>query len=445
MAVKYVFGFCKSLDCSGPGQTARVWLSSAQSSREFDYPLLALQQGPTTLIGCAVDVYKEAVKVTKACAMETVDVAQFPAGGDLPGCTGCVDEDATPRETLTCLLGMSSCLGRMPGEFSEAEFGSLSSAIRKVTGLLHADMVDMGTVSSVLEALDRLLMMDNKIYSSALVAEIVTALGMAAARIKDAALGDSQATKELGASAIGILAQSWTQFGKYHEMWDVSEGSVDAINASQTENDKGCSFGRSVLQVRDEVAMALADFALPGRLLVAGNSDYRVMLETVFESGDHKSTFVLSDPAFSAAEASANRKKALRRSLKATASASTPEIFIPLSLPVCVQAGQQFCPRPLLIEASYTRDATYLLHSMRKTEFVEAAARFAGISIEGLFATLISGQLGIQMWSRNALFALADEGMRREKGDLPSNTTAELMFPLDSQVGSTSTNTLPAS
>ena len=444
MAVKYVFGYCKYLDCSGPGTTARVWLSSAQSSREFDYPLLALQQGSTTLIACAVDIYKEAVKVTKACAMETVDVVPFPAEGALPGCAGCMDEDSTPREALTCLLGLASCIGRMPGEFSEAsESGFLSTAIMKVTGLLRADVVDMGTVSSVFEALDRLLTMDTEIYGSVLESEIVTALGMAAARIKDAALGDSEGTSDLGASAIGILARSWTLFARYHEMWDASEDSVDASHASQHENDEGnCLFGKSVLQARDEIAMALADFTLPGHLQVAGNSDYRVILETIFESIDHTCTFVLSDPSFSGEDGARHRKKGLRRSLKAAAAAEpSPEISIPLTLPTCAKVDQQFCPRPLVIEASYIRDATYLLSSMRKTEFVEAAARFAGISSEGLLTTLVSGQLGIQLWSRNGLSTLAG-GMQREKGDLPSNTTAELMFPLDSQVGSTSTDAL---
>ena len=419
MTVKYIFGYCRQTDCTG--SAAKTWLSGWQTSPEFQYLVPLLPPGPVTLVACAADVFRGVITVVEDCEKATVQVASSQEVKDdsVPGCLPCSGEldTSTPREALNCLLASAStCSGVGGGGMGEVE-----QLLGKAGTLLDSETLDRGLLSAVLQAVDSAMTLEPR--SSPLLHEAIVLLRLGTYRIQEAAAGSKAALIELADSVLHTLSRASDLYGALSAVVDDSAGDLDSSEALPVDR-MGCSFVGTVMDIKNKAAMSLLEFLPIGAETFITSDDLRLAVAAVdIDGGAGDRTYTLSANEIDDGN---RRRKGLRRSLRAVAANAAPEVDIPSGLLNACQAyPRDICPQPMLIEMSYTRDATFLLSGMGHAKFVSTAARFAGVDEEGLSATLVSGMLGLRF---------ASLGPHQSGTGSLLNSSAALHFPLDTQV-----------
>ena len=419
LAVKYIFGYCRLEDCTG--SAAKIWLSGWQTSPEFQYPVPLLPPGPVTLVACAADVFRGVITVVENCEKETVQVAhlQEVKADSVPGCLPCSGDldAATPRKALNCLLASAPTCSGIGG----GGMGEVQQLLGKAGALLDSETLDRGLLSAVLQAVDSAMSLEPR--SSPLLHEAIVLLRLGTYRIQEAAAGSKAALIELADSVLQTLSRASDLYGAMSAVVDDSAGDLDSSTSLSVDR-KGCSFVGAVMDIKNKAAMSLLELLPIGTETLITSDDLRLALISVdIDGGAGNQTYTLS------AEKNDDgnrRRKGLRRSLRAVAANAAPEVDIPSGLLNACQAyPRDACPQPMLIEMSYTRDATFLLSGMGHAKFFSTAARFAGVNEEGLSATLVSGMLGLR---------LASLDPHQSGTDSLLNNSAVLHFPLDTQV-----------
>ena len=417
LEVKYIFGYCLA-DCSG--SASKTWVSGVQTSAEFQYPVPLLPPGPVTLVACASDVFKGVITVLEDCETQTVQVEHFQASdqGFVPECLPCSsDADAvSPGQALHCLLAsVSTCQG-IGSE--DLKVDSVTALLMKAGDLLDSGMIDRGLLSAVLKAVESVISLETQ--STSVIREAVAVLRLGTYRIQEAAAGDSGAIMELSSSVLNAMSGALNQFGV------LSSASNDpGSTGSDTLDSTGCSIADSARDAREQVASMIFDSMTIGTEELVTSDDYRLITSVVDfnNDGNGDTTYVLSGPNDGG---DGGRRRALRRSLRAVSAEAVPEVDMPRGLlDACKAYPRDQCPRPMLIEASYTRDATFLLQGLVSGSFLTAAATFAGVNETGLVVNMVSGMVG---------FRLASLGRHQSGADSLLNSSAALHFPLDGQV-----------
>ena len=423
LEVMYTFGYCRKADCTGPA--AKIWLSGWQTSPEFQYLVPLLPPGPVTLVACAADVFRGVITVVEDCEKETVQVEPLQEVKDdsMPGCLPCFgDLDiTTPRDALNCLLASASTCSGIGGGDVHGGVGEVEQLLRKAGTLLDSETLDRGLLSAVLQAVDSAMTLEPG--SSPLLHEAVVLLRLGTYRIQEAAAGSRYALIELADNVLQTLSRESDLYGALSSVVDDSAGDLDSSEALSVDR-MGCSFVGSVMDIKKKVAMSLLELLPIGTETFITFDDLRLAVVAVDINGDvGDRTYTL----FRNRNDDGNRRrKGLRRALRTVAAKAAPEVDIPSGLlDACQAYPHDACPQPMLIEMSYTRDATFLLSGMGHAKFVSTAARFAGVDEDGLSATLVSGMLGLR---------LASLDPRQSGTDSLLNSSAILHFPLDTQV-----------
>ena len=418
LEVKYVFGYCLLPDCTG--SAAKTWLSSLQTSEEFQYPVPLLPPGPVTLVACAADVFKGVVTVVKECETVTVMVEHLEQsdkeGAVSTGCLLCSGnaEAASPRDALYCLLASVSTCVHDPGEDSDAAL----QLLLKAGTLLDSRVLDWGLLSSVLKAVESAVSLEPR--SMPLLQEAVVLLRLGAYRIQEAAAGVSGITEELSISLLQAVtrASNW-----YLEGEGRNPNARDDVDDETPPTDStGCRFAASVADIKDKVAKTIIEIIPIGtETMTISSPDYRLVLSSLDVNSEDGWTYTLRGT-----ENDEKRRKGLRRALRSVAAQAAAEINIPAGLMDACQAYPPgVCPLPLWMATSYTRDATFLLKGLGHTTFRSSVAKFAGIDAQGLVVTMVSGMLGFQLPSLRGSQTGTDSLL---------NTSVALHFPMDTQV-----------
>ena len=427
LEVKYVFGYCRLSDCTD--SSAKTWLSSLQTSEDFQYPVPLLPPGPVTLVACAADVFKGVITVVKECDTATVMVEHLEKSGKedavSTGCLLCSGnvEALSPRDALYCLLAsVSTCVHDL-GEDSDAALQLLS----KAGTLLDFRALDWGLFSSVLKAVESAVSLEPR--SPPLLQEAAVLLRLGAYRIQEAAAGDSGVTKELSSSLLQAITLASNRYfegeGRNPSARDDDSGGDEAPPIDST----GCRFAASVEDIKDEVAKTIIEILPIGiESMNISSPDYRLVLSSLgVDSDDGGRTYTLrSAEKDDGKDGDGKRRNGLRRALRSVAADAASEVGIPAGLMEACQAyPPDVCPLPLWMAMSYTRDATFLLKGLGRSTFRTSAAKFAGIDEQGLVVTMVSGMLGFQLPSLGGSLTGTDSLL---------NTSVLLHFPLDAQV-----------
>ena len=424
LEVKYVFGYCRLPGCMD--SAAKTWLSSLQTSEEFQYPVPLLPPGPVTLVACAADVFKGVITVVKECDTATVIVEHLEKSGKedtvSTGCLLCSGnvEALSPRDALYCLLAsVSTCV-----HDSDAAL----QLLLKAGTLLDSRALDWGLFSSVLKAVESAVSLEPP--SPPLLQEATVLLRLGAYRIQEAAAGDSGVTKELSSSLLQAVTLA---SNRYFE----GEGGNPAARDDESGGDEappidstGCRFAASVEDIKDEVAKTIIEILPIGiESMNISSPDYRLVLSSLgVDSDDGGRTYILRSAEKDDGKDGdgKRRRNGLRRALRSVAADAASEVGIPAGLMEACQAyPPEVCPLPLWMAMSYTRDATFLLKGLGHSTFRASAAKFAGIDDKGLVVTMVSGMLGFQLPSLGGSLTGTDSLL---------NTSVLLHFPLDAQV-----------
>ena len=269
--------------------------------------------------------------------------------------------------------------------------------------------------------------------SSPLLNEAVDLLRLGTYRIQEAAAGSQHALMELGDSVFQTLSRASDLYGALPSSL-VNDGDSTGIDPDIISDEAlsvdcaGCRFVASVTDIKNKAATSILESLPIGTEALITSDDLRLLLVAVDINGgvgDH--TYTLSADTGND-DGNNRRRKGLRRALRSVAAAAAPEVDIPSGLlDACQTYPRDACQQPMLIEMSYTRDATFLLEGLGKAKFVSAAAGFAGVDEEGLSADLVSGMLGLRIASLEP---------HQQSGGTDSllNSSAALHFPLDTQV-----------
>ena len=415
LEVEYIFGYCLA-DCTGPA--AKTWISGMQTSAEFQYPVPLLPPGPVTLVACAADVFKGVISVLEECETETVQVehTQESEPGFVLECLPCSsDADmVSPGQALHCLLGSTSACQGIRG--ADLDVDSVTVLLMKAGALLDSGMIDRGMLSAVLKAVESVVSLEPQ--STSIIREAVALLRMGTYRIQEAAAGDLDAIMELSSSVLNTMSSALNQLGV------LSSASNDPENESLDST--GCSVANTARDIREHVASTIFECMPIGTEELVTSDDCRLITSVVdVNNGDGgDKTYSLSGPNDGGADG--GKRRALRRALRAVSAEAVPEVDMPRGLlEACKARPRDLCPQPMLIEASYTRDATFLLPGLVRGSFLSAAANFAGVDETGLVVSIVSGMLG---------FRLASLGPHQSGADSLLNSSAALHFPLDTQV-----------
>ena len=414
LEVEYIFGYCLA-DCTGPA--AKTWISGMQTSAEFQYPVPLLPPGPVTLVACAADVFKGVISVLEECETETVQVehTQESEPGFVLECLPCSsDADmVSPGQALDCLLGSVSACQGIRG--ADLEVDSVTVLLMKAGALLDSEMIDRGMLSAVLKAVESVVSLEPQ--STSIIREAVALLRMGSYRIQEAAAGDLDAIMELSSSVLNTMSSALNQLGV------LSSASNDP--ESESLDSTGCSVANSARDIREHVASMIFECVPIGTEELVTSDDYRLITSVVdVNDGGGDKTYFLSGPNDGG---DGGKRRALRRALRAVPAEAVPEVDMPRGLLEACKASypRDLCPQPMLIEASYTRDATFLLPGLVRGSFLSAAANFAGVDETGLVVSIVSGMLG---------FRLASLGPHQSGAGSLLNSSAALHFPLDTQV-----------
>ena len=413
LEVKYIFGYCLA-DCTGPA--AKTWISGMQTSAEFQYPVPLLPPGPVTLVACAADVFKGVISVLEECETETVQVEHIQESepGIVLECLPCSsDADmVSPGQALHCLLAsVSTCQGIRGADL---EVDSVTVLLVKAGALLDSEMIDLGMLSAVLKAVESVISLE--LQSTSIIHEAVALLRMGTYRIQEAAAGDLDAIMELSSSVLNTMSSALNQLGVLSSASNNPE--------SESLDSTGCSVANSARDIREHVASMIFECMPIGTEELVTSDDYRLITSVVdVNNGGGDKTYSLSRPNDGG---DGGKRRSLRRALRAVSPEAVPEVDMPRGLlDACKAYPRDLCPQPMLIEASYTRDATFLLPGLVKGSFLSAAANFAGVDETGLVVSIVSGMLG---------FRLASLGPHQSGADSLLNSSAALHFPLDTQV-----------
>ena len=416
LEVKYIFGYCLA-DCTGAA--AKTWISGMQTSPEFQYPVPVLPPGPVTLVACAADVFKGVITVLEECETQTVQVEhEF-----VPECLPCSSEAdmVSPGQALHCLLASVSTCQEVPGE--ELNVDSVAVLLTKAGAVLDSEMIDRGRLSAVLKAVELVISLQPQ--SSSIIREAVALLRLGTYRIQEAAAGDLNGIMELSSSVLNTMTSALNQLGVLSSAIDASR-TGPGNTESESLDSTGCTIANSARDIREHVANMIFDGMPIGTEELVTSDDYRLITSVVDVNGggDGDKTYILSGSDVDGD--GGNKRRALRRALRSVAAAAVPEVDMPRGLlDACKVYPRDICPQPMLIEASYTRDATFLLPGLVKGSFISAAASFAGVDETGLVVSIVSGMLG---------FRLASLGPYQYGTDSLLNSSVALHFPLDTQV-----------
>lgn len=396
--IRFRFGYCTALDCL-KNQTAMVWLTGFEPVPTFDYKAWHLPAGSATLVVCVAAIYRDAIKVWEECAAEMAEIPLHTLGRGGYGYSGsctCFERVVSPIQALGCLL---SC--RQEAADTAQELG-LVSAVQKLGGIFRTDARGYGKTSSGLEALRiaQALLPD----SGKVLCNVMTAVRLATARIVPSSLGDSGSLHAVVSTVLNHL----------------SFLTVAYTNLGIHESSKCCDFIELLQVIINGISDIVLQTMQQGDKFESGHSDVRILLSALDVDVHEDLMFVMGDPGTDGSQ------KRLRRSLADVYSSPRPEIGVPAHLIRACQSFQEdFCPRPLLLTASYSRESSFFLKSLGTSTFLQAAAEFVGVGQRGLAVQLVSGTLGLRF-----PHVAAVEG---ETASLLGSTST-LWLPLDSQV-----------
>ena len=424
MEVVYRFGYCTSVDCGNTpsgSPPSRVWLSGWQPARSFDYSMPLLPPGdpqpdgshPRTVVMCAAHSYMKVVQLSEVCTTETISVVSPEPHGGPEACFQCLVQGAggstmSYLDTHQCALSALACTAAS-GATGAGPEQHLLDALVAVQSHLDGGSVHSGVVASSLEVIRAI---SDSTSSLAVVANAAVALRWASLNLVGTAAGDPE----------GLVAQANTVLslmGSLQVTFEVLRAELlEGPNYMPTMD---CGFTFNSKAVQETVARAVLSTLHPGAApLAVGGSQMRQLLgllDTTGVTGDM--TFQLTDPSDATGEDPPQRH---RRFLQASSPAPLPEVALPRNLATACNAAPLICPQPVMLKLSYIHDSTYLLMSLGRELWVTAAARYAGVPVQGLRADLVSGQMGVELVSMpNSSLAML-------------GSWATLQFPIDRQV-----------